>query len=667
MNKDIERARERIEALSEEIEAHNYRYYVIDDPVISDARYDQMIRELEKLEKQYPSLASPYSPTQRVGGRPREGFATVRHLSPMMSLANAFDEGELRDFDRRVRQALLDEHVRYVVEPKIDGLAVSLFYENGLFSRGATRGDGETGEDISENLKTIRSVPLRLRRMVPALEVRGEAYMSKDSFAKLNEAREETGEPLFANPRNAAAGTLRQLDPRITASRGLNLFVYGIGYNEGVDPSDHSEVLKLLKELGFRVNEFHLFDNMDEVIKFCLDWKSRRFDLPYAVDGLVIKVSSLGQQQRLGATMKSPRWAIAYKFPPEQAVTTVKNIFVRVGRTGALTPTAEMEPVRVAGTTVSRATLHNEDNIREKDIRIGDRVLIQKAGDIIPEVIAVLPDERKGNEKVWSMPSECPSCGSRVVRAEGEAAVRCTNMACPAKLWEGLIHFSSRNTMDITGLGPAVLAQILAGGLIHDPADLYSLRYEDLVALERMGPKSVQNLLGAVEASKKNSLSRLIFALGIRHVGERAAKILAERYESLEILMGAKEEDLIAIPEIGPKIASSIVSFFAQEQNVQVIDKLVKAGVNTRAEKKGSGSGMLAGKVFVLTGALENFSRQEAQEIVERLGGKVSSSASRSTDYVVAGDKPGSKYDKALALGIPILDEKGFREITGMD
>lgn len=668
MEQDMERARERIEALSEEIEAHNYHYYVMDDPAISDALYDKMIRELEKLEKQYPALASPYSPTQRVGGKPREGFSTVRHLTPMMSLANAFDEGELSDFDRRVRQALPDEPVKYVVEPKIDGLAVSLFYENGLLSRGATRGDGETGEDISENLKTIRSMPLRLRRSVQALEVRGEAYMSKDSFARLNEAREETGEPLFANPRNAAAGTLRQLDPRITASRRLNLFVYGIGYSEGVDPRDHSDVLKLLKELGFRVNEFYLFDDMAEVIKFCLDWQSQRFELPYAVDGLVIKVNSLGQQQRLGATMKSPRWAIAYKFPPEQAVTTVKNIFVRVGRTGALTPTAEMEPVRIAGTTVSRATLHNEDNIREKDIRIGDRVLIQKAGDIIPEVISVLPAERKGAEKVWSMPPECPSCGASVVRSEGESAVRCTNMACPAKLWEGLIHFSSRNAMDIAGLGPAVLAQVLSGGLIRDPADLYSLRYEDLVAIERLGPKSAQNLLEALEASKKNSLARLVFALGIRHVGERVARVLAEHYGSLEALMDAGEEDLVAIPEIGPKIASSIVSFFAEEHNRQVIDKLVQSGVNTLAERSGAaGSGLLAGKVFVLTGALESFSRQEAQEIVERLGGKVSSSVSRGTDYVVVGEKPGSKYDKAVSLAIPILDEKEFKKLTGAD
>ncbi len=667
MDQDMEKAKERIEALSAEIEAHNYRYYVMDDPTISDDRYDKMLRELENLEKQHPSLASPYSPTQRVGGQPGEGFVTVRHISPMISLANAFEENELGDFDRRVRQALPGETVKYVVEPKIDGLAVSLFYESGLFSRGATRGDGETGEDISQNLKTIRSMPLRLRKVVPALEIRGEAYMAKDTFARLNEAREEAGEPLFANPRNAAAGTLRQLDSRITASRRLSIIVYGIGYSEGIAPRDHSDVLQLLQELGFRANEFHLFDDIGDVIKYCLDWQARRFELPYAVDGLVVKVNSLDQQQRLGATMKSPRWAIAYKFPPEQAVTTVKNIFVRVGRTGALTPTAEMEPVRIAGSTVSRATLHNEDNIREKDIRIGDRVMIQKAGDVIPEVIAVLPEQRKGDERVWTMPPECPSCGSRVIRAEGEAAVRCPNMACPARLWEGLIHFSSRHAMDIAGLGPAVLAQILDHGLIDDPADLYRLRYEDLVGLERLGPKSTQNLLEAIEASKKNSLSRLIFALGIRHVGERAAKILAACYDSLQALMDAGEDELIIVPEIGPKIAAGIVSFFAAAQNREVMEKLIRAGVNTRAERhSGAGAGPLAGKVFVLTGALEGFTRQEAQAAVEKLGGKVSSSVSRSTDYVVAGEKPGSKYDKAVSLAVPILDENGFRELTGM-
>lgn len=668
MSQDLERARERVEALRKEIEKHNYHYYVLDDPLISDAQFDKLMRELEMLEKQYPSLVTPYSPTQRVGGRPREGFTTVRHLTPMLSLANAFDDGDLRDFDRRVRQSLPGETVRYVVEPKIDGLAVSLYYEDGLLVRGATRGDGETGEDITENLKTIKSVPLRLRRTVPRLEVRGEAYMSKEAFSRLNEAREEDGEPVFANPRNAAAGTLRQLDPRVTASRRLGLFVYGIGFSEGVAPAEHAEVLELLKELGFKVNpEYKLFDGIDEVIKHCQKWQARRFDLPYAADGLVIKVNSLAQQERLGATMKSPRWAIAYKFPPEQAVSTVKNIFVRVGRTGVLTPTAELEPVRLAGTTVSRATLHNEDIIREKDIRIGDKVLVQKAGDIIPEVVAVLPEERTGKEVVWSMPGQCPSCGSRVVRAGGEAAARCTGLACPAKLHEGLIHFASRNAMDIAGLGPAVIGQLISAGLVRDPADLYVLRYEDLVPLERLGPKSAQNLLGAIEASKGNSLARLIFALGIRHVGERAAKVLAGHYGSLEALMAATEEELVNIPEVGPKIASSVTAFFAGRQNREVIEKLIRAGVNTREERESdAGRKPLAGKVFVITGTLAGFSRQEARELVERLGGKVSSSVSRNTDYVVVGEKPGSKYEKALSLGVPVLNEEEFKEITGV-
>lgn len=665
MKWDLAGARERAEVLRREIELHNYHYYVLDEPVIPDSQYDRMVRELEKLEEQFPELVTPYSPTQRVGGRPREGFTTLRHLSPMLSLANAFSEVELRDFDRRVRQALPDEHVEYVVEPKIDGLAVSLYYENGYFIRGATRGDGETGEDITGNLKTIRSVPLRLRRPVPELEVRGEAYMSKDSFARLNEAREEAGESLFANPRNAAAGTLRQLDPRVTASRRLALFVYGLGHSSGIAPSGHKEVLELLNELGFKVNpEYRVFEQMDELIEYCSRWQAGRFDLPYAVDGLVIKVNSLSQQERLGSTMKSPRWAIAYKFPPEQAVTRVKNIFVRVGRTGVLTPSADLEPVRLAGTTVSKATLHNEDMIREKDIRIGDRVLVQKAGDIIPEILAVLTGERDGTEVPWSMPRECPSCRSSVVRVSGEAAVRCTNLACPAQLWEGLIHFASRNAMDIAGLGPAVIGQLLAAGLVNDPADLYSLRYEDLVALERLGPRSARNLLGAIEASKSNSLARLIFALGIRHVGERAARILAGRYKSMEALMTAREDDLVAIPEIGPKIAAAIVDFFAGKENRQVLEKLVQAGVNTRDAGAGTGGGgPLSGKVFVLTGTLESFSRQEAREEVEKRGGKVSSSVSRNTDYVVAGEKPGSKYEKAVALGVKALTEEEFKGI----
>lgn len=661
-----EQARERAEALRSELEAHNHRYYVLDEPTITDFEYDQMIRELEDLENQYPSLVTPYSPTQRVGGRPKEGFATVRHRTQMFSLANAFNEGELQDFDRRVRQALPGETVEYVVEHKIDGLAVSLYYENGIFVRGATRGDGETGEDITENLKTIRSVPLRLRRPVPALEVRGEAYMPKESFARLNEARDETGEPLFANPRNAAAGTLRQLDPKITASRQLALFAYELGYNNGLDLQEHVQTLELLQELGFKVTRgYKIFSAINEVVEYCQTWHNKRFDLPYAVDGLVLKVNALSQRQRLGSTTKSPRWAIAYKFPPEQAVSTVKNILVRVGRTGVLTPSAELEPVSLAGTTVARATLHNEDIIREKDIRIGDRVLVQKAGDIIPEVLSVLSQERTGQETPWSMPVECPSCGSPVERAEGESAVRCTNMACPAKLWEELIHFSSRNAMDIAGLGPAVTGQLLAAKLVHDPADLYVLCYDDLVKIDRMGSKSAQNLLGAITASRANPLHRLIFALGIRHVGEQAAKILAERYESLQALMEAREEELTEIPEIGPKIAASIVSFFESQQNLHVIEKLVQAGVNTTSEKADqAGEKPLAGKVFVITGTLEDFSRQTAGELVEKLGGKVSSSVSRNTDYLIVGEKPGSKYDKAVELGVTVVNEEEFKELT---
>ena len=666
---DLAGARERAGVLRNEIEHHNYLYYVLDQPVIPDSQYDRMMRELGQLEKEFPELVIPHSPTQRVGGRPREGFTTLRHLSPVLSLANAFNEGELRDFDRRVRQALPGEQVQYVVEPKIDGLAVSLYYENGLFIRGATRGDGETGEDITGNLKTIGSVPLRLRRAVPALEVRGEAYMSKDVFVRLNAAREEAGESLFANPRNAAAGTLRQLDPRITASRRLALFVYGIGYSSGISPAGHREVLELLGELGFKVNpDYRVFGQMDKLIEYIDQWQAGRFDLPYAVDGMVIKVNSLDQQERLGATTKNPRWAVACKFPPEQAVTRIKNIFVRVGRTGVLTPSADFEPVRLAGTTVSRATLHNEDMIKEKDIRIGDRVLVQKAGDVIPEIVAVLAGEREGREVPWTMPRECPSCGSPVVRAEGEAAVRCTNLACPDQLWEGLIHFASRNAMDIAGLGPAVIGQLLAAGLVSDPADLYALRPGDLIKLERLGAKSAQNLLEAIGASKNNSLARLIFALGIRHVGERAARVLANRCKSLEALMAAPEEDLMAIPEIGPKIASSIAGFFAGEENRRVLEKLVQAGVNTGdADAETGEEGPLSGKIFVITGALADFSRQEAREQVEKRGGKVASSVSRNTDYVVTGEKPGSKYEKAVALGLKILKEGEFKEILARE
>jgi DNA ligase (NAD+) len=660
-----EEARRRIEELRREIEYHNYRYYVLDAPVISDAEFDRLVAELVELEKAYPEFITPNSPTQRVGGAPREGFATVRHLVPMLSLANAFSAEELYDFDRRVRAALPGESVAYVVEPKIDGLAVSLTYRDGEFVQGATRGDGETGEDITPNLRTIRSLPLRLlKEAPPVVEVRGEAYMSKEAFAKLNEHREEAGEPPFANPRNAAAGSLRQLDPKITAHRKLDLFVYGIGHSEGVRFDTHHRVLAWLGEQGFRVNPHHrVFEAVAEVVAYCLSWQEKRFDLPYVIDGMVVKVDSLAHQERLGATLKSPRWAVAYKFPPEEAVTRLEKIVVSVGRTGVLTPTAVFAPVRLAGTTVSRATLHNEDLIREKDIRVGDYIVVHKAGDVIPEVVRSLPERRTGREQVFRMPERCPVCGAGTIREEGEVAVRCPNISCRARLKESVLHFASRNAMDIRGLGPALVEQLVEKGLVESVADIYGLKYEDLVKLERMGPKSATNLLNEIAASKKRELGRFIFALGIRHVGERAGKLLAAHFGNLERLMAATEEELTAIPEIGPKMAASIRAFFAELRNRAVVKQLVEAGVNTVSRETAAAAGPLTGKVFVLTGTLKDYTREEATALIERLGGRVSSSVSRRTDYVVVGENPGSKYDRARELGVAVLDEEEFKRL----
>lgn len=665
MKEQLERARKRAEELRREIAYHDYRYHVLDAPEISDAQYDRLVRELQALEKEYPDLITPDSPTQRIGGKPREGFVAVRHRTPMLSLANAFGENDLRDFDRRVRSALPGEKIEYVAELKIDGVAVSLWYENGLFVRGATRGDGETGEDVTPNLRTIPAVPLSLREKVPVLEVRGEVYMTKEAFLRLNESREEAGEPPFANPRNAAAGSLRQLDPAVTAARKLSIFIYGVGHSEGAVLNEHAGSLTWLLNLGFPVNKhFRVFPGIEEVVNFCRKWQQERFELPYAIDGLVIKVNSLAQQARLGATMKSPRWAIAYKFPAEEARTVVKDIFLRVGRTGVLTPTALLEPVQLAGTTVTKATLHNEDMIREKDVRIGDTVVVHKAGDIIPEVVSVVKEARTGKEKVFIWPEQCPECGSRVVRPAGEAAVRCLNASCPARLREGLIHFASRPAMDIMGLGPAIIGQLLDRGLVRDPADLYGLRHDDLVNLERMGPKSSENLLAAIAKSKENPLHRLLYALGIRHVGERAAKILAGRFLTMDRLMGANYEELVEIPEIGPKIAESVVSFFAEEKNRELVKKLAAFGVNMREGKEEDlEEKPLAGKIFVLTGALRRYTRQQAQEMIESLGGRVTSSVSRKTDYVVVGEDPGSKYEKAVALGVSVLREEDFERL----
>ncbi|MHB1127582.1 MAG: NAD-dependent DNA ligase LigA [Bacillota bacterium] len=660
----FEQAREKVEALQREIHEHNYRYYVLDSPVISDREYDRLMRELEELEQQYPQLITPDSPTQRVGGLPAEAFKSVRHRAPLLSLANAFDAGELRDFHRRVTAAL-GADAEYLVEPKIDGLSVALSYEEGIFVTGATRGDGEMGEDITRNLRTIPTVPLRLHHPVSRLEIRGEAYLPKEAFAKLNKLREEKGEPLFANPRNAAAGSLRQLDPRVTAERPLRVFVYEIIYLEGRAIKSQEEALAFLEEQGLTVNpERRLCRNIEEVIEYCQEWTEKREQLPYEIDGIVIKLNALEGQRLLGVTSKSPRWAVAYKFPAQRATSVVEDIMVRVGRTGAITPTALLQPVQLAGTTVSRATLHNEDMIREKDIRIGDAVVVQKAGDVIPEVVEALVSHRRGSEKIFRMPERCPECGAPVVRLEGEAASRCTGgLSCPAQVREGIIHFASRNAMDIEGLGPAIVSLLLDAGLISDAADLYYLKYEDLVPLERMGDQSARNLLGAIDASRGNSLGQLVFALGIRHVGNRAAKTLAMHFGSMDKLWQASGEELLSVPDIGPKIAESVITFFRSQGNLQVLNKLSAAGVNMVEVRPALTQDMslpLTGKQLVLTGTMPTLSRKEAEESVERLGGKAVTSVSKKTDLVIAGVSPGSKYDKAISLGVPVIPADRF-------
>jgi DNA ligase (NAD+) len=661
---DRQAAMKRIEELRELLNKYNYEYYVLDRPSVPDAEYDRLMQELIALEEQYPDLKTKDSPSQRVGGEALDAFQKVEHRTPMLSLANAFNEGDLRDFDRRVRQEVGD-NVMYVCELKIDGLAVSVRYEDGYFVQGATRGDGVTGEDITENLKTIRSLPLRLNEPV-TLEARGEAYMPKASFERLNEQRRKRGEELFANPRNAAAGSLRQLDPKIAASRHLDLFVYGLANAEELGIDSHSAALDYLQQLGFKTNpERRRCANIDEVIQFVNEWHEKRPHLPYEIDGIVVKVDSFEQQEQLGATAKSPRWAIAYKFPAEEVVTKLIGIELSVGRTGVVTPTAILEPVRVAGTTVQRATLHNEDFIREKDIRIGDSVIIKKAGDIIPEVVNVVPDRRTGEEVPFVMPTHCPECGSELVRFDGEVALRCINPKCPAQIREGLIHFVSRQAMNIEGLGEKVISQLFREGLIHDVADLYRLTKEQLIRLERMGEKSATNLLRAIEASKQNSLERLLFGLGIRHVGAKAAKVLAEHFGTMDRLQTATKEELMAIHEIGEKMADSIVTYFSKPEVKELLNELRSYGVNMeykgpKTPKPGDVHSYFAGKTVVLTGKLESLSRNEAKEKIEQLGGKVTGSVSKNTDLVIAGADAGSKLAKAQQLNIEIWDEARF-------
>ncbi|MFB8425905.1 NAD-dependent DNA ligase LigA [Priestia megaterium] len=658
---EFETAKSRVQELRDLLNQYGYEYYVLDQPSVPDAEYDKLMNELIEIEESFPELKTADSPTQRIGGQVLDAFEKVQHQTSMLSLGNAFNEEDLRDFDRRVRQAVEDEF-SYVCELKIDGLAVSLRYEDGYLVLGATRGDGTTGENITENLKTIRSIPLRIKEPL-SMEVRGEAFMPRKSFEALNEAKMERDEVPFANPRNAAAGSLRQLDPKIAAKRNLDIFVYAMTDTGELEIDSHSESLNLLDDLGFKTNkERQTCETIDDVIAYIESWQTKRPELSYDIDGIVVKVDSFDQQAELGTTAKSPRWAIAYKFPAEEVVTKLVNIELTVGRTGVITPTAILEPVQVAGTTVQRASLHNEDLIREKDIRIGDYVVVKKAGDIIPEVVNVIEEKRTGEEQEFTMPTHCPECESELVRLEGEVALRCINPSCPAQIREGLIHFVSRNAMNIDGLGEKVISQLFREQLIKDVADIYTLTKQQLIQLERMGEKSADNLIAAIEASKENSLERLLFGLGIRHVGAKAAKTLAQHFETIDKLTKATYDELVAINEIGAKMADAIVAYFTQEEVQELIHELKEYGVNLtykgpKLVSVENVDSVFAGKTVVLTGKLEQLSRNEAKAQIEALGGKVTGSVSKKTDLVVAGEEAGSKLTKANELEIEVWDE----------
>ena len=665
-----EQAEKEIETLRKQIHYHNYRYYVLDAPEISDAEYDRLFRRLQELEEQFPDLVTPDSPTQRIGAEPLEAFETVQHTVPMLSLDNAFDEGEVRDFDDRLHRLLeINEPFEYTVEPKIDGVAVELVYVDGVFTLGSTRGDGVTGENITANLKTIPQIPLRLRDdelPIPGrLEVRGEVYYPVDAFKKLNEEREKAGEPLFANPRNAAAGSLRQLDPRITAQRPLEIYIHGLGVIEGYELKSQWQAFEAFKAWGLRVNPLsQKVTGIDAAIQVHQELLERRETIPYEIDGTVIKLNDFALQQRAGIRTRSPRWAIAYKFPAHQEVTQIIDIIAQVGRTGAVTPVAIMKPVKIGGVEVSRATLHNQDEIDRKDIRIGDWVVVQRAGDVIPEVVKVVESRRTGKEKKYTLPDTCPVCGANVVRLPGEAVARCENVSCPAQLKESIRHFASKGAMDIDGLGEKLIDQLVEKGLVQSYADLYYLTFEQLKDLERMGEKSAQNLLDAIEKSKRVSLDRFLYALGIRHVGEHIARVLANHFGSLEKIKAATEEDLMQIHEIGPQVARSIVQFFSEQRNLDTLEKLFRGGVQIQEPAaEGEADQRFEGMTFVFTGALERFTRDEAERLVEERGGRAASSVSRKTTYVVAGPGAGSKLQKARELGIPVLSEQEFLEM----
>ena len=650
-----------IQALRQALDQANYEYYVLDNPTMSDYDYDHQLRRLEELEARHPELITPDSPTQRVGGKVADGFAEVVHRVPLESLQDVFSVEELEEFDQRVREAL-DGPVEYDVEPKVDGLSVALEYRDGVFVRGATRGDGQVGEDVTENLKTVKSIPLRIPDPLPALIVRGEVFMSKEVFRQLNEERELRGEAPFANPRNAAAGSLRQLDPKIAAARRLDIRVFNVQWAEGKTFTTHTETLEYLEQQRFKVIPHYTCDTIAQAAQRIRAMGEGREDYPFDIDGAVVKVNSLSDREILGSTAKFPRWAAAYKYPPEQKPSKVTDIVIQVGRTGVLTPKAVVEPVRLAGTTVTNATLHNQDFIAEKDIRIGDTVLVQKAGEIIPEIVGVLKEHRPEGTRPYEFPQVCPVCGAPVVRDEDGAHIRCTGAECPAQRLRHLVHFASRDAMDIEGLGPAVVEALVNAGMVQGPGDLYHLDAQAVAGLERMGKKSAENLLSAIERSKDNDLSRLLFAFGIRQVGQKAAKVLAMHFGTLEQLMAADEEALTAVPDIGGITARSLMEWFQSPQSLHLIDTLREAGVNMVSREAPAGD-QLAGKTFVLTGTLEGFTRDEAGARIEALGGKVSGSVSKKTSYVVAGEAAGSKLRKAQELGIPVLTEGEFLQL----
>lgn len=659
--------KEEIEKLRSLICHHDRKYYAENRPEISDAEYDRLLRDLKGLEASHPQWITPDSPTQRVGERPLDGFRQVRHGVQMLSMENTYSPDEIRAFDERVRKHLSKENIEYAVELKVDGVSISLLYEEGRLIRGATRGDGSLGDDVTANLKTIRSIPLSLegKHLPKRMEIRGEVFMSREHFKKLNQEKEKEGEELFANPRNAAAGSLKLLDPKLTATRKLEIFCHGAGWVEGRSFKTQEELLEVFHQWGLRINPHRFVTrSMDDLIEYCNTWDEKRKSLSYSIDGMVIKVNSLEDQKRLGETSKSPRWMIAYKFPAERAKTKLLDIKVQVGRTGAITPVAILEPVFLAGTTVSRATLHNEEEIARRDIRIGDQVWIEKAGEIIPQVVGPLKEKRTGKEKKFVMPRRCPECGGPTRRNEEEVAVRCENIRCPAQVKERVIHFASRRALDIEGMGEALVNQLVEEGLVHDYGDLYSLTFEKLMTLERMGEKSVRNVLSAIEKSRSSSLNRLVYALGIRHVGLHAAQLLADAFHSISEIKKKRIEELSKIPEIGTVMAASIYQFFESAEAEKVLLKLEKGGV--RMKETPSAKRKLAGKTFVLTGALSTYTRNEAYEAIQKQGGRVSESVSEKTHFVVVGENPGSKLAKAKQLNIPLLTEGEFKRLVSL-